>query len=501
MRSVRFHIVLCAFLTGVIQAQVPPSEEWQACYGGNLAEAPYDMVRMSDGALCIAGSTLTVGTSGDVSGSHGQMDAWVIKLDDLDGSLIWQHCLGGSEEDKVFAAVATPDGGVLVAGESGSIDGDALGCAVGIKHWLLKLDPAGTVEWHSCGTIGHTAWDIALTADGGCITTGRTWGIPDLTVDKFDTYGNLQWSENYGGSDSDVGKGIVQTDDHGYLVSGWTMSNDGDVAGNHGGSDFWLLKLDSVGAIQWQRCLGGSAGEVNNGLVEASNGDHLLYGYTASNDGDVSGSVGDHCMWATMVDTMGDIIWQQCHAPDTAIAQSSSCDHVIAQPDGFICGVSMLLTGGAPWFIKMDLAGAIQWQSFYGLYANPLNGLCATNDGGMAWTCGGGPSYPACSGLGNNLNFQTTKLGWPNEPQSINSAEPDAPMIALQVVYGMLHVSTSSIQNWNAMEIMDANGRIVLQDPFRNRHHIVGIGHLASGVYVLRLLGNTDERSLRFALQ
>ncbi|MEO8067562.1 MAG: T9SS type A sorting domain-containing protein [Flavobacteriales bacterium] len=483
-----------------MQAQVPPSEEWQACYGGSSAEVPYAMVRMADGDLCVAGQTSTMGTSGDVSGNHGIYDGWVIKLDDVDGSLIWQHCLGGSVGENIYAAVATPDGGVIVGGESGSTDDDVLGCAAGTKHWLLKLDSAGVVQWHSCGTNGHTPWAIALTSDGGCITTGRTWGVADLTVDKFDSAGNLQWSESFGGSESDMGKGIVQTADQGYLVSGWTLSNDGDVTGNHGSTDFWLLKLDSVGVLQWQRCLGGSEHEVNNGLVQASNGNHLVYGYTASNDGDVSGLVGTHSMWAAMVDVIGDIVWQQCHGPDTAISQSSSCDRVIVQPDGFICAVSMLGIPGVPWLFKMDLTGAIQWQSFYGNYSLNVTGLCATNDGGLAWSCQGSPSYPACTGLGNNANFLTMKLGWPHEPQSNNSAQPDAPEVTIHVANGMLHVSTTSLQNWNTMEIIDANGRIVLQDAFLYAGHSTGIGHLAHGVYVVRLVGNTDARSLRFAL-
>ena len=214
MRYATLLVVLGTLVPPVLFSQTAPTEEWQVCYGSTLAERPFAMVRMADGDLCIASQTnATGGTSGDVSGNHGGDDGWVIKLDDSDGSLLWQRCVGGSSEDDLYTAVATPDGGVLVAGESNSVDYDALGCVAGTKHWLVKLDPAGVVQWHSCGAIGHTPWAIALTSDGGCITTGRTWGIGDLTVDKFDSTGTVQWSETFGGSLYDHGFGIVETVD------------------------------------------------------------------------------------------------------------------------------------------------------------------------------------------------------------------------------------------------------------------------------------------------
>src|SRR5688500_13825170 len=67
----------------------------------------------------------------------------------------------------------------------------------------------------------------------------------------------IQWQKALGGTSSD-GAQSKQTTDGGYIVAGGSHSNDGDVSGNHGLDDAWIVKLAATGNIQWQRCLGGS---------------------------------------------------------------------------------------------------------------------------------------------------------------------------------------------------------------------------------------------------
>ncbi|MDD3111061.1 MAG: hypothetical protein PHU26_02060, partial [Methanofollis liminatans] len=69
---------------------------------------------------------------------------------------------------------------------------------------------------------------------------------------------SIAWQRCLGGSDDDRAKSVFQTADGGYILIGETGSTDGDVSGNHGGSDVWVVKLDATGAIEWERCLGGS---------------------------------------------------------------------------------------------------------------------------------------------------------------------------------------------------------------------------------------------------
>ena len=62
--------------------------------------------------------------------------------------------------------------------------------------------------------------------------------------------GDIIWSHNYGGSDDDFASSIEQTSDSDFIIAGYSVSSDGDVEGNHGENDYWILKLsDGAGAI------------------------------------------------------------------------------------------------------------------------------------------------------------------------------------------------------------------------------------------------------------
>lgn len=73
---------------------------------------------------------------------------------------------------------------------------------------------------------------------------------------KLNSTGGVQWKKALGGSGNDFAQSVQQTTDGGYIVFGFTTSNDGDVSGNHGYIDYWIAKMDSAGAIQWQKALG-----------------------------------------------------------------------------------------------------------------------------------------------------------------------------------------------------------------------------------------------------
>jgi hypothetical protein len=71
----------------------------------------------------------------------------------------------------------------------------------------------------------------------------------------------IQWQRSLGGTLSETAASIQQTNDDGYIVAGFTLSNNGDVSGYHGGGDWWITKLDPLGGVQWQRALGGTSTE------------------------------------------------------------------------------------------------------------------------------------------------------------------------------------------------------------------------------------------------
>jgi hypothetical protein len=85
---------------------------------------------------------------------------------------------------------------------------------------------------------------------------------------------------------------IIQTADGGYLLGGFTNSTDGDIVGKHSNCDIWVAKLDNVGSITWQRCLGGSDMDAGATVLQNSSGEYIIGGETGSNDKDISGNHG-----------------------------------------------------------------------------------------------------------------------------------------------------------------------------------------------------------------
>ncbi|HET7153679.1 MAG TPA: hypothetical protein VFJ29_07910, partial [Candidatus Kapabacteria bacterium] len=145
-------------------------------------------------------------------------------------------------------------------------------------HTLCAQQPVPSVQWERFygGTEDDIAYSIQQTFDGGYIVAGTTqswngdvaglhgnttYDAPDYWVLKLNATGKIQWKQCYGGGNYDYAYSIQQTMDSGYIVGGSTSSSDGDVGGNYGfGYDYWIVKLNQTGSIQWQTPLGGNDG-------------------------------------------------------------------------------------------------------------------------------------------------------------------------------------------------------------------------------------------------
>jgi hypothetical protein len=115
-------------------------------------------------------------------------------------------------------------------------------------------------------------------------------GGRDIFVMKLSSNGDIQWNKTIGGSGDENGISIQQTTDGGYVLTGFTESNDGDFSGmNKGGFDIFVMKLSSNGDIQWNKTIGGSGDENGLSISQSTDGGYVLTGGTQSNDGDFSG--------------------------------------------------------------------------------------------------------------------------------------------------------------------------------------------------------------------
>jgi len=276
---------------------------WRKCLGGNGDDYAYSIRQTSDGGYIVAGSSYS--NSGAVTGNHGEGDAWVTKLDSS-GSISWSKSLGGNGDDYVKGIQQTSDGGYIAAGSSYSNSDDVTGNHGKYDVWVFKIDSSGVVSWSKCfgGGGDDYANDIQKTNGGGYIVSGNSesmdgdmpgnHGLVDGWVLKLDESGSASWTKNLGGSGNDYANAINKTGDGGYIIAGSSSSNDGDVTGNHGLEDYWLVKLDSRGAISWTKCLGGSDKEFGMGIQQTSDGGYVAAANSFSNDGDISGNHGDY---------------------------------------------------------------------------------------------------------------------------------------------------------------------------------------------------------------
>ncbi|MEI6899958.1 MAG: hypothetical protein WCL00_08770, partial [Bacteroidota bacterium] len=192
--------------------------------------------------------------------------------------------------------------------------------------FMLNAQTGVTIQWQkSYGGVGaEEAHSIQQTNDGGYIMAGYSYGSPDSNatgnhglmdawVVKTDPLGVVQWQKCYGGSENDIVNCIIQTNDGGYIFACETYSWDGDVVGNHGEQDIWVVKINSSGAIQWKMCYGGSGYEYVQRIRQTPDGGYIFAGSASSNNGDVTGNHGNEDFWIVKIDISGYIQWQKCY--------------------------------------------------------------------------------------------------------------------------------------------------------------------------------------------
>lgn len=121
----------------------------------------------------------------------------------------------------------------------------------------------------------------------------------------------IEWQRCYGGSGADVGQSIYHTADSGYIIAGYSGSTDGEVTGLRGSQDdYWVVKLDASGTIQWEKTIGGTNADLSNAIVQTKDGGYVVSGYSYSNDSNVSGNHGDTDYWVVKLNDTGAIQWQ-----------------------------------------------------------------------------------------------------------------------------------------------------------------------------------------------
>ena len=307
-----------------------PDIEWQNTIGGNEFDACKGIVETPDGYFL--GSLSYSGISGDKTDvSNGLSDYWILKLN-KEGVIQWQNSYGGDGYDHLYTLGYCNDGGLILGGSSSStISGDKTVSSLGQDYWLIKIDSIGNIQWQNSigGSGSEQPYSVFQTSDGGFIIGGDSYsgisgdktqasrGDNDYWVVKTDASGNIEWDKTFGGSSVDFLHGIAQAADGGYFLCGESYSViSGDKTENKMGlNDIWIIKLNAFGVQEWQNTIGGNKDDygasvvatVDNGCVIGGHSGSSMYGdKTEANHG----PVGTYDFWILKLDEFGNIEWQ-----------------------------------------------------------------------------------------------------------------------------------------------------------------------------------------------
>ena len=534
MKKNYFYLFL--FIPLFIQSQ---SILWEKSYGGNYADYLFDVQPTADYGFILAGSSLSDKSGTKKEDNQGDLDYWVWKMDE-NGKLDWQKSLGGTGFDLLKSIKSTKDGGFILAGTSNSDLGfhKKDSCKGNTDYWVIKLNAKGEEQWQK--TIGGSGQEELLcafqTTDGGYILGGSSSsdksitltskngvattkkdptaksepsrGNMDYWVVKLNSQGEVQWQRTYGGRYADELRSMEQTKDGGYILGGYSNSPEsGDkTQASIGIGDFWVIKIDNFGQIEWQRTYGGNGDNQLYVIHQTQDQGYIIGGNSNSTNsltakgGTVSNGTD---FWLLKTDSRGNEQWSQTYdygKVDILTSLVENKDHTFliggyAQNDNSNENGLMLKKqeNGINDYIalKVDAKGQEIWMQSVGSSGEDiLRKLIETRDGGyiLAGTSNSASSLDKNSNIGSN-DFWVVKLQ--------DKAKTEPAKIAIEVFPNPVTTFANVIIGYEytngTATLVDLSGRTLQQFPITSRTVPIDFTMYPEGIYIVNI--KTDVRT------
>jgi len=238
--------------------------QWNKTYTefGNLIG---NLVQTADGGYALVGYRTI---------SEDFIQAWMGKID-ADGNIQWTQDYGTSGDNELYTILQTSDSSYFLGGYTS-------GAETGLEDfWLIKVDTSGNIIWNQ--TYGGSGYDMlssfVQTSDGGFALFGYSNssgnGSEDFMMVKADSSGTMQWTKTYGGTDIEEAFCGIQTIDGGYAMTGVIVTANGTANG-------FLIKTDENGNLLWNKTYTNSDENVLYTIIQANDGGYALTGYTNS---------------------------------------------------------------------------------------------------------------------------------------------------------------------------------------------------------------------------
>lgn len=356
---------------------------WSKTFGGTKDDIATDVLETKDKAILVVATTNS--SDGEAAGNGTRGGIILLKLK-TDGSIEWRKVFasGYNTGETAFAkADANSKPTIKPTSDGGYILGASITPINTSDFWISKLNATGEIQWTKTYGSSQNDWmnEVIICSDGGFLMVGGTEasnieiagagkGFIDFYAIKINANGNLIWQKALGGTNLDIAFSAIETVDNAFIIVGETNSSNGDMIGNLGQKDGFLVKFANNGQVLWKILTGGTEIDGLYTIKKSNDGRLFAMGISSSDIGKVKpkGPVGD--MWLVNIETSGIISSHTMFGgADSDIARgafpTSDGGFIIAGNSDSVDGDLDENKGGTDfWAVKIGNPLAVQMKDF-----------------------------------------------------------------------------------------------------------------------------------------